>query len=349
MPKLFLHRERAKIYHRATHAIANILKIHKSVNGVENVLLPAIVCPSVLFAARYSGLNVFLIDIVPSTGCVDIKLIPLELQSNKTALIYVELFGQTTGTSVVNNFCKACGIRLIVDAAQSDIFLARNLDDFETIIFSFGNKKQIELGSGSIAISNLFISEKRLFDRKLTPNNASIALRMYQSIYYLHKKIRNKRIAKFIGSKLHYLYRKDFEQEPWSIEFDDFWKAVSNFNYSGSERRENLKLYMNEFSNFQNVRVITAEEREVYWRFSFLVKDQDLQQEILYRLRASGIHASSWYACLENYVHDKEIVGSSLKSANLFQNRIVNLWLVDDAGVFCNPKSTLRILREYVS
>ena len=36
-----------------------------------------------------------------------------------------------------------------------------------------------------------------------------------------------KKIAKFFGSKLHFLYRKEFEQGPWSVEFEDFWKTVS--------------------------------------------------------------------------------------------------------------------------
>ena len=82
----------ARIYYRATHAIVDILRALKRNKGVKRVLIPAIVCPSVIFAARFSSLDVFLVDIDLKNGCLNYKQIPNDFLNNETALVFVELF-----------------------------------------------------------------------------------------------------------------------------------------------------------------------------------------------------------------------------------------------------------------
>ena len=338
----------ARIYYRATHAIVDILRALKRNKGVKRVLIPAIVCPSVIFAARFSSLDIFLVDIDLKNGCLNYKQIPNDFLNNETALVFVELFGYTAISEEVQKFCNLNSIHLLIDAAQSNFFAKRRFNKFETIIFSFGKKKQIEIGFGSIVFSNVFSNAETNICKKPSSYHKSFFSRFYQNLYYAHKSIDNKILAQFLGTKMHLLYKTDVVQPPMKAELKDYLKKISDENIFEQNRKINLNEYLSEFSGLKNLNIITKNQNEIYWRFSFLVDGRETQQNILQALRNEEIHASAWYPCLEKYVYDNEILGSGIKNSQIFESGIVNLWLTDDSGIKCNPKLAKSIIEEYV-
>ena len=112
-------------------------------------------CPSVIFAARFSSLDVFLVDIDLKNGCLNYKQIPNDFLNNETALVFVELFGYTAISEEVQKFCNLNSIHLLIDAAQSNFFAKRRFNKFETIIFLLARKSKLKLVLGQLYFQSL--------------------------------------------------------------------------------------------------------------------------------------------------------------------------------------------------
>ena len=117
---------------------------------------------------------------------------------------------------------------------------------------------------------------------------------------------------------MHLLYKTDVVQPPMKAELKDYLKKISDENIFEQNRKINLNEYLSEFSGLKNLNIITKNQNEIYWRFSFLVDGRETQQNILQALRNEEIHASAWYPCLEKYVYDNEILGSGIKNSQIF-------------------------------
>ena len=88
-------------------------------DDAPEVIIPAICCPSVAHAATMSGLRVRVADVDPATGLLTAETARQRLTQRTCAVVFVHLFGQTTGAGALRALCDEHGLLLIEDAAQA--------------------------------------------------------------------------------------------------------------------------------------------------------------------------------------------------------------------------------------
>ncbi len=119
----------------------------------DEVVLPAYVCASVLYAVRYVGAHAVLADVDPATGLSTADHVRAVLTKRTRAVVVVHLFGRAAPVDEV----VSLGIPVIEDCAQSlgGTLGGRPLGSWGTAgIFSFYATKVITTGFGGMVCSD---------------------------------------------------------------------------------------------------------------------------------------------------------------------------------------------------
>jgi dTDP-4-amino-4,6-dideoxygalactose transaminase len=82
------------------------------------VILPDLVCSSVLEAVLAAGFTARLADVEKDTYCVTPETIKPHLTANTSAILVVHLFGQVAPVHAIAQLAKSWDVRLVEDAAQ---------------------------------------------------------------------------------------------------------------------------------------------------------------------------------------------------------------------------------------
>lgn len=134
--------------YRANKILYNFIKSN-NINGI--VLLPSNICKDVVDVLVYAGLRLEFIDISQETLCIDENLIK-ETINSASLLLFVHTYG--TERSFDELFRKLKSIKpslIIVDdkcLCMPDLTLKESSADL--VLYSTGEKKQIDLGKGGI-------------------------------------------------------------------------------------------------------------------------------------------------------------------------------------------------------
>lgn len=128
----------------------------------DEVIVPATTFVATVNAVRYVGATPVICDVDKDTWNLDIdKIIPLVTKKTK-AVIWVHLYGNSSGISSFSHWCKCADIRLIEDCAESIGGLAENpyikepkpIGKFGDIAaFSFYGNKTITTGEGGMVVT----------------------------------------------------------------------------------------------------------------------------------------------------------------------------------------------------
>lgn len=136
----------------------------------DDVLVPDLTMIATANAAVLLGAKPILVDIDPSTLCMDLTKARSSLTRRTKAMIYVPLNGRSGNMDDVVGFCKIHHLFLIEDAAQAlgSTWQGCHLGTFGEIgSFSFSTQKIVTTGQGGALITNkkaLYIKIKRLKD-----------------------------------------------------------------------------------------------------------------------------------------------------------------------------------------
>jgi len=329
---------KCEFFGRATQALVCILSSIKEQHSIEFVYIPAICCPSVLFAVRFAGLKPILVEVDASTGLLDVTKIGQRAKDKPSAIIFVELYGQTQETKKVVKTAKELGFFSILDAALSNAYVERDFSFCDCVVFSFGNKKQISIGFGAMLLT---ASSFNFGNSELVKNYSSMrqALEtiLYPKLYWFQKRIKPAFLRILFGRLMHHLVRSKFLSLNSRL-------AVLPEKLNAVERQRDVDIRLRRtkefcelFANLTNIQLITFCSSDVYWRFSFLIHDKNKREKLLRDLRIAGHHASSWYGPLTDYCSKQEKCLGPFPAAEDFSSRVVNLWLIDELDIICSP------------
>jgi perosamine synthetase len=166
-----------------THALAvsnGTVAIHLILLGLEikpgdEVIVPSLTFVATANAVRYVGATPIFADVNLETWCLDRKSVETLITSRTKAIIFVALYGNTSGVEEIEEFCSKNGIFLIEDAAESPFgsLNGKPAGSFGIAAsFSFYGNKIITSGEGGAVVTsdtNLYNKMKKLRDQGMDP------------------------------------------------------------------------------------------------------------------------------------------------------------------------------------
>lgn len=122
----------------------------------DEVLVPNITMIATPNAARLVGITPILVDVEPSTLCMDLARAKEAITPKTKALIYVAFNGRSSDMEEMVRFCRSHNLALIEDAAQAlgSFWQGMHLGTFGDVgSFSFSVPKIITTGQGGALIT----------------------------------------------------------------------------------------------------------------------------------------------------------------------------------------------------
>ncbi len=167
-----------------SHALAvsnGTVAIHLILLGLEikpgdEVIVPSLTFIATANAVNYVGATPIFADVNIETWCLDRASVEDLITSSTKAIIFVSLYGNTSGLEEMENICSENGIYLIEDAAESPFgsLNGRPSGSFGIAAsFSFYGNKIITSGEGGAVVTsdtNLYNKMKKFRDQGMDPD-----------------------------------------------------------------------------------------------------------------------------------------------------------------------------------
>jgi dTDP-4-amino-4,6-dideoxygalactose transaminase len=283
------------------------LQAMKKLSSRDEVIVPAFVCPSVGRAVVKAGLKPVLCDVTSSGSGLDAKSLERTLHQRTLAVVAAHLYGYPFDVTPILKLAHSEGAMVVEDGAQA--FGAKLHDQYvgtraDAGVFSFGMSKVLwSINGGLITSSNPELI--RHVDDALAP---SPRLSWFREAAGL---------AKFgvlaILVRSHHLRPLS---AVWSgairgrSDCEDFTTALYPQGNAaiGSAllprlteitrvRRRNASYFADRLSRLDGLILpnVTFESDPVYLRFPIVVKDTDVKQTLIAKLRGRGINVSEMY------------------------------------------------------
>lgn len=216
-----------------TSALIAILKVLSSQSKKDEVIIPSVVCPALLFSINFLKLKPVFIDMEMHYFNMDIKDLKKKITKQTLAIIGVHCFG------IANN----------INAIEK-ISIEKKLFFIEDACLNFGGKKYGKYyGSfGDAAVVSFG------YDKILSERGGALI-------------IKNKKIfinVKKILKKNPLLYQFNFNKQ-------NFKKKFQNLEADIKQRNLNAKKYYNNLYS-KNIIKPKFREEDVYWRYPLIIK-----------------------------------------------------------------------------
>lgn len=131
--------------------VLTLLALRKDLPNRDEVLIPAICCPAVLFAVQFAGLTPVLVDTRPETLNSSAEDFAQKTSGRTLAIIAVHGFGALCDLPGIAQVAKQCGAAIIEDACLS--FTSLGSENVDATILSLGYDKPISVpGGGGVTI-----------------------------------------------------------------------------------------------------------------------------------------------------------------------------------------------------
>lgn len=158
-----------------TSALIAILTVLKNSSKKREVLIPSVVCPSVLFAVNFLGLKPIFVDMEMIFFNMDINSIKKKINKNTLSIICVHCYGISANIVKISNIAKKNKIFMIEDACLN--FGGKLNKKYygsygDASIVSFGYDKIISESGGALIVKN---KNKHLKIRKILKNNPMLS------------------------------------------------------------------------------------------------------------------------------------------------------------------------------
>lgn len=298
----------------------------------DEVILPAMVCPAVLYAVLYARLKPVLCDICADDYTIDLTSLRQCISDRTSAIIAVHLFGHACRIDEICEVARKRDIPVIEDIAQSvgTTYKRKPTGTFGDItILSFGEHKIIDGGGGGAVLTD----ETRVADQLQTYSHfpeRPVALEsiceIYRKIYYAGIELEKyspegeHRLLK----KLPYVFRNLYLFEAPSLAIDKIVNGFECLQDMKCARRKNASKYQELLKHPAIYHPPMNSSINVY-RYSVLIARRSLRDKIVDGLRSNGFHASTLYPSVHSFLLSRRPKG--LDIAIDAGERILNLWV----------------------
>lgn len=337
---------------RGTTAIYSALRAQTKPG--DEVILPAMVCPDVLYAVLYARLKPILCDIRADDYSIDLASIRQHFSERTKAIIAVHLFGQPCRIDEICEFAREKNIVVLEDVAQSlgTVYKGKQTGTLgDTIILSFGETKIINGGGGGAVLTD----DAQVTERIPLYSHFPEKSQDYDSIYDAYRKIYYSTIEleQFSPEGAHKLLKefpsifKDlyFFRAP-SLDINRIVDGFNNLQEMKRIRRENTMKYR-ELLKHPAIHHQTVSSSANIYRYSVLIEKKALRDKVVYGLRAKGFNVSTLYPSLHSYLYSTRPKG--LRTAIDVSERIINLWVepgLPNGYIESSSKLILKILKD---
>jgi dTDP-4-amino-4,6-dideoxygalactose transaminase len=329
-----LGRRHAVLVGHATTALWLLLEHVAGERGAGEVILPALLCPSVAQVVLYAGFRPRFADVRRDDFTLDPASVARLVGPETRVIVPVHLFGHSAEVRAL----KALAPQALVveDAAQSLGAHAAGLPHgalADAAILSFGGTKVIDAGGGGALVTDddrlAAFARRRLPELPVYRHDELLALSHRNLVHGLMDLVRAEPSAR-VGAAMRAVmgaYRPLYcHQFPPAAE-ERLTRALHTLNEELARRRaraEATHRALAPFSFLQRTRAWA--ESGVCWRYSFLADTPDRCLRLTAGLRKGGIHASNHYFSLARLFDDLD-----LPNAELVHRRIINLWVTEVA------------------
>jgi dTDP-4-amino-4,6-dideoxygalactose transaminase len=298
----------------------------------DEVVLPAMVCPSVLYAVLYAGAKPILCDIRSDDFTMDLESLREVVSDRTKVIIVVHLFGNACHIDEICKFAKKNGIIVIEDIAQSigTLYNGQATGTLGDItILSFGEHKIIDGGGGGAVLTNEPCIADKLKMYSHFPDKPS----KFDSIYELYRKLYYSAIElESFSPSSSYKLLKEFPEafrdlflfEIPSLDFERISQQFTNMEQMKCERQRNALKYRELLVHPLIFHPPFDRSANIY-RYSLLLASKFLRDKVVDSLRLSGFHASTLYPSLHLFIYPDKPKG--LDQVSNVSERIVNLWV----------------------
>ncbi len=230
-------REKAVLTHSGSIGIIATLHSAKLPLG-STVIIPASMCPIVLFAIQIAGYDVKIADVSLASFSMEVEQISAVYDETVSAIIAVHGYGRSCDIEAIVTFAKDRGVVIIEDAclAYGSMHKGSPLGSFgDFSIVSFGYDKPINLGYGGAVLVNGRDKEEALL---AFINNNALSV-------FNNDEVANKLIVE-IGNLPHYV----------------------------EQRLENIAFLERSITN-SRFKKLSYQEECAYWRYPLLCKNRE--------------------------------------------------------------------------
>ena len=304
----------------------------------KKVIIPNIICPSVLFTLILADCEPIFVDVLERDSTLDPDKVKKLLNKNSDigAVVMAHIYGYSASILEIKRICRQKKVILIEDAAQSfggkfqdNSFLGSKGD---VSILSFGHSKILDVGEGGALLTNNsgYASRIRKMNDKIKENNSDSRKisKLYKKLYYMIIQLTksNKEHYKFFDSFPYFfknLYIKKISNKTAML----IDKSLNRLSMEIKHRKKIYQIYVMGLKNNKYVKLFKPIGYGVPWRFSFRIK-KSKRDIILEKIRKKGFDVSSWYPSIMyfnkigRYNKVKDFVIS-----NLIEKEVVNLWV----------------------
>jgi dTDP-4-amino-4,6-dideoxygalactose transaminase len=299
------------------------------------VILPATGCASLASTALACGIEPRFADVNPATGMPGLADLRRVCGANTCAVLFVHLFGNTADLRPIRDWCRASGILLIEDIAQS---LGAQLPSWEKagtmgdlVICSFSRTKLISSGGGALVIRSSDIAPLLSDAARDLPPAAdpvpSLEHELESSYRELQFGFTPLLRSAAAGSVARHVLPLQHHYEPlWMRPLSDPSRLAGAFAalpQALAERRYKADIYAAALQDGPWQILDGFSTSGVCWRFSLLLQDPAQQIPLAEAVRKNGFHVSHLYWPLPQLFSESD----QAPYAEQFARRIVNLWV----------------------
>jgi dTDP-4-amino-4,6-dideoxygalactose transaminase len=342
-----LGRRHAILTGHGTTALWLTLEYLAEVRGTGDVILPALLCPSVAQVVTYAGFRPVFADVHPADFTLDLESVAQLAGPQTRAIVPVHLFGHSADIPGLRELVDS-GTMIIEDAAQS---LGGRLGSAphgalgHAAILSFGGTKMLHAGGGGALVTDddalaAFVVRRLpgIPTYEVDPLLALSHRNLYHALMDLVRTRPGSRVGpamRALADDYRPLYRHRFPTFA-SARLEEGLRGLDDELARRRDRAEATAAALAKFPHLSLNRAWSASG--ACWRYTFLADTPGRARAITTGLRHGGVHASNHYFSLARLFDDVE-----LSKAEHASQRIVNLW-VDDVATDAYVARTAQVI-----
>lgn len=314
---------------RGTSAITLALR---SLEEKGEVLVPALVCPDVLYGVIYSGFAPRLVDVSSSDFDINPRSLEEKMTSRTRAIIAVHLFGHQCDLKSLYEVAQRRSVRVIEDSAQSvgGKYEGKLLGSFgDVTVLSFGGQKILDGGGGGAVISDDSSLLKRVreiqagFPGRPSPATEILMRAVYLAVYSVAQRTRpiSARASTALLGAMPSMLKKAYLIGPKNLDTRRIQDSLSRLNAEKELRVRNAMTYRALLTHPQVTHPPVVQDPN-YYKYSVLVGNPRLRDKLVSELKARGFKASSLYWPIDAFLGPPDHTG--LPNSHYVGSRIVN-------------------------
>jgi dTDP-4-amino-4,6-dideoxygalactose transaminase len=333
------HRGHAVLLGHANTALYLALKYLRQTRGPGEIIVPPIVCSSVVQTIIYAGFEPVFVDVTLPLCTIDPEAAARAIGERTRAVVAVHIFGYSANVRALAKLSERHGLWLIEDAAQSiggQISGSPHGQWGDVSLYSFGGTKIVAAGGGGAMLCDQGELHSYVLEEaaKLPPlvfdtRHKLLSLSHRNLIHGLMDALRVQRTAPVWKSFANLvdvyepLYLHSFPDDGDLA--DRIMSALDGLPEDVQARQQRARRYHSGLADLTTVLQLpdmTACDGAV-WRFTMLVSDDASAIRVTEALRSARLDASNHYWSVAHLLQGRR----DFPNADFASPRLLNLWV----------------------